>query len=144
MYLSVYNARCIAKNVDSCKFAMQRLLNFAPPERVFAVGGWAYHTMAKPNKTVDLAIQMPSSCFDEKDQLDGRYAARRAQYLCEVAAALRRKAAFKRLSWEFLQHDARQAAPCRRTPSAAGLAACAMALVTSARWRCMAWCFAGQ
>ena len=107
MYLSVYNARCIAKNVDSCKFAMQRLLRFAPPERVFAVGGWAYHTMAKPNKTVELAIQMPSSCFDEKDQLNNRYFARRLQYLAELAAVMRKVPAFKDVSWAFLQHDAR-------------------------------------
>lgn len=89
---------------------MQRPLRFHPPERVYPVGGWAARTLAQPRATVDVAVQVPAACFDEKDQLNGRYAARRAQYLCEVAAALRRKAAFKRLSWEFLQHDARHAA----------------------------------
>lgn len=71
------------------------------------MGGWACRTMAKPNRTVDLALQMPSSCFDEKDQLNNRYFARRAQYLAEVAAALRRNPAFADLSWDFLQHDSR-------------------------------------
>jgi U3 small nucleolar RNA-associated protein 22 len=63
--------------------------------------------MARPGTTVDVALEMPSACFDEKDQLNGRYTARRAHYLAHVAAAFRKKAAFKRLSWEFLQHDAR-------------------------------------
>ena len=71
------------------------------------MGGWAYRTLAKPNTTVDLAMQVPSSCFDEKDQLNNRYFARRFQYLAEVAAVLRRNPAFNDVSWDFLQHDAR-------------------------------------
>lgn len=55
---------------------VQRVLQFAPPERVYPVGGWAANTMALPNRTVDVALQMPASCFDEKDQLNGRYFAR--------------------------------------------------------------------
>lgn len=86
---------------------MQRALRFAPPEKVNAVGGWANHTMARPSKTVDVALQMPASCFDEKDQLNNRYFARRIQYLAEIAAALRKAPAFKDVSWNFLQHDAR-------------------------------------
>ena len=86
---------------------MQRSLRFAPPERVYAVGGWAYHTLASPNRTVGVAMQMPSSCFDEKDQLNNRYFARRLHYLAEVATVLRKNPTFKDVSWDFLQHDAR-------------------------------------
>ena len=60
---------------------VQRVLQFAPPERVYSVGGWAANTMALPNRTVDVALQMPASCFDEKDQLNGRYFAR---YQCSA------------------------------------------------------------
>lgn len=87
--------------------AVQRALRFAPPERVYAVGSWAACTMAKPKRTVDVALQMPASCFDEKDQLNSRYLARRIQYLAEIAAILRKTAAFKDVSWGFLHNDAR-------------------------------------
>ncbi len=61
---------------------VQRALRFAPPERVYTVGSWAAKTMAQPNRTVDIALQMPASCFDEKDQLNGRYFARLAVCAC--------------------------------------------------------------
>ena len=63
--------------------------------------------MAQPSATVDVAVEMPRACFDEKDHLNGRYFARRAQYLGELAAALRKKPSFMQVSWEFLGHDAR-------------------------------------
>ena len=91
---------------------MQRPLRFSAPARVYPVGSWAARTMARPGTMVDIALEIPRACLDEKDQLNGRYFARRAQYLAHVAAALRKKAAFKRLSWEFLLHDAR----CSATP----------------------------
>ena len=87
--------------------AVQRALRFAPPERVYAVGSWASSTMAKPKRLVDVVLLMPKSCFDEKDQLNNRYFARRIQYLAEVASALRRTPDFKGVTWDFLQHDAR-------------------------------------
>ena len=71
------------------------------------IGSWAAHTMAQPSATVDIAVEMPRACFDEKDHLNGRYIARRAQYLGELAAALRKKPTFRQLSWDFLGHDAR-------------------------------------
>ena len=54
-----------------------------------------------------MAVEMPRACFDEKDHLNHRYFARRAQYLGELAAALRKSPSFRQLSWEFLGHDAR-------------------------------------
>ena len=89
--------------------ALQRALRFSPPERVYAMGSWAGSTMAKPKRLVDVALLMPRSCFDEKDQLNNRYFARRIQYLAEVASALRRTPDFKNVTWDFLQHDARYA-----------------------------------
>lgn len=71
------------------------------------MGSWAGSTMAKPRRLVDVALLMPKSCFDEKDQLSNRYFARRIQYLAEVASALRRTPDFKDVTWDVLQHDAR-------------------------------------
>ena len=86
---------------------LQRSLRFCPPARVYAVGSWAAQTMARPGAVVDIALEVPKACFDEKDQLNERYFARRAQWLGEVAGALRKKAAFKRISWDFMQDDIR-------------------------------------
>lgn len=63
--------------------------------------------MARPGTVVDIAVEMPRTCFDEKDHLNHRYFARRAQYLGEVAAKLRTLAAFKSVTWTFLCHDIR-------------------------------------
>ena len=90
---------------------LQRPLRLCPPDRVYPVGSWAARTMARPGSVVDIALEIPKACFDEKDHLNGRYFARRTQWLAEVAGALRKKAAFKRLSWDFLQHDIRPVLP---------------------------------
>jgi hypothetical protein len=63
---------------------VQRVLQIAPPERVYPLGSWAANTMALPNRTVDVALQMPASCFDEKDQLNGRYFARYSAVQCSA------------------------------------------------------------
>jgi U3 small nucleolar RNA-associated protein 22 len=63
--------------------------------------------MARPVTAVDVAVEMPRACFDEKDHLNHRYLARRAQYLGEIVGALSTKAAFRQLSWGFLSHDIR-------------------------------------
>lgn len=86
---------------------LQRPLRFHPPANVRLVGSWAAETAAQPLAAVDVAVEMPRMCFDEKDHLNHRYFARRAQYLGELATALRKRPAFKRLSWEYLGHDVR-------------------------------------
>ena len=95
--------------------AVQRALRFSPPERVYAVGSWASSTMAKPKRLVDVALLMPKSCFDEKDQLNNRYFARRIQYLTEIASALQGAPDFEGVTWDVQQHDARWAW-CRHMP----------------------------
>ncbi|CAL8472362.1 g11905 [Coccomyxa elongata] len=86
----------------------QRPLRFHPPASVRLIGSWAAHTAAQPSVGVDVAVEMPRACFDEKDHLNHRYFARRAQYLGELAAALRKTPSFRQVSWEFLGHDARK------------------------------------
>jgi hypothetical protein len=86
---------------------VQRALRFHPAARVYAIGSWAARTMARPGTVVDVAVEMPRACFDEKDHLNHRYFARRAQYLGHLAAALRKHVAFKQVTWEFLCHGVR-------------------------------------
>ena len=91
----------------ACTRLLQRPLRFHPPASVRLIGSWAAHTAAQPSVGVDVAVEMPRACFDEKDHLNHRYFARRAQYLGELAAVLRKTPAFRQVSWEFLGHDAR-------------------------------------
>ncbi|KAL6767157.1 hypothetical protein ACKKBG_A38825 [Auxenochlorella protothecoides x Auxenochlorella symbiontica] len=50
--------------------------------------------------SVDVALKIPASCFDNKDQLNNRYHAKRALYLAEVAARLRRHPSTGSIAWE--------------------------------------------
>ena len=54
----------------------------------------------------DVAMEMPSACFESKDHLNHRYHVKRALYLTAVAAHLR-SYGFKRLTWVLVNDDAR-------------------------------------
>ena len=56
-------------------------LSFAKPARVDLVGSYLLHTLVKPSLNVDVAVEMPSSCFVPKDFLDYRYHDKRLLYL---------------------------------------------------------------
>ena len=86
---------------------MQRALRFRPPSRVEVVGSYALRAAARPHLVVDVALEAPAACFDEKDQLNNRYFARRWRWLAALAQGLRRIAAFRNQCWEFLDDDAR-------------------------------------
>ena len=61
---------------------------------VHVVGSYLLGTCTRYNKNVDVAVEMPSACFQAKDHLNNKYFAKRACYLSVVAAALRRDPAF--------------------------------------------------
>ena len=63
-------------------------LSFAKPARVDLVGSYLLHTLVKPSLNVDVAVEMPSSCFVPKDFLDYRYHDKRLLYLSAIAHAL--------------------------------------------------------
>ena len=85
----------------------QKALRFRPPARVEVVGSYALRAAARPRLAVDVAVEAPAACFDEKDQLNNRYFARRWRWLAALAGGLQRRAAFRRQRWEFLDGDAR-------------------------------------
>ncbi|KAL4426966.1 hypothetical protein ABPG77_009527 [Micractinium sp. CCAP 211/92] len=89
-------------------FSPVRPFVFRPPTRVVAVGSFALRAALAPSPAVDLALLMPPACFDNKDQLNHRYHAKRALYLAHLAAALRKHPELGGLSWECLADDPRR------------------------------------
>ncbi len=56
--------------------------------QVAIVGSFMTQTMALPHTEVDVAVEMPSSLFDDKDRLNHRYTHFRALYLAVLADGL--------------------------------------------------------
>ncbi|OCH85324.1 Nrap protein [Obba rivulosa] len=65
---------------------------FERPSEIVLAGSWALKTSVKAKDglkyTVDVAVTMPESLFQEKDYLNGRYFHKRAYYMAVVAAAI--------------------------------------------------------
>ncbi|KAJ3972203.1 Nrap protein [Lentinula raphanica] len=65
---------------------------FARPNDITLVGSWANNTavkgQGKSSFGVDLAVEMPSSIFQEKDYLNGRFFHKKAYYLATIGAAI--------------------------------------------------------
>ncbi|KAF9270066.1 Nrap protein [Marasmius fiardii PR-910] len=65
---------------------------FKTPSSVMLVGSWANKTHVKSQDGlqygVDLAVEMPSALFQEKDYLNGRFFHKRSFYLAVIAAAI--------------------------------------------------------
>lgn len=84
------------KNVKGFKietgFDEDILLNFAPCVDVSVVGSFMVDSMLRAHKNIDVALTIPSSCFDSKDYLNKRYFQKRAAYLWCVAKALQKNA----------------------------------------------------
>ena len=63
-------------------------LDFEKPSRVDIVGSYLLRSVCRPSCNIDLAVEMPVSCFVAKDFLDRRYADKRALYLGVLARVL--------------------------------------------------------
>ncbi|ESK98055.1 pre-rrna processing protein utp22 [Moniliophthora roreri MCA 2997] len=65
---------------------------FEKPSEITLVGSWANKTHVKGQDGrkygVDLAVEMPSALFQEKDYMNGRFFHKRAFYLAALAAAI--------------------------------------------------------
>ncbi|KAF6815570.1 nrap protein [Colletotrichum sojae] len=68
-------------------------LSYEKPSAYNVVGSYVSRTMAKDqaNKGVDMILQMPASLFQEKDHQNMRYFYRRAYYIANIAAHLRKE-----------------------------------------------------
>lgn len=95
-------------------FPTSRKFTFKPPEEVEIVGSCAIDGAALPGPALDLALVMPTECFDDKDQLNHRYHAKRALYLAHIAASLGKKGAgvddlgIAAIDWDLLRGDPRR------------------------------------
>ena len=89
---------------------LQRKWTAAPPASVHLIGSVATETAMASDVVADVAIEMPSTCFEGKDHLNHRYHVKRAAYLSLMAAHLKSRG-IKRLSWVVVNHDARLHTP---------------------------------
>ncbi len=89
---------------------LQRKWTAAPPTSVDLIGSFGTETAVGSGVVADVALEMPSGCFEGKDHLNHRYHVKRAAYLSVVAAHLKSRG-IKRLSWVVVNHDARLRTP---------------------------------
>ena len=68
-------------------------LQWRPPAKVELVGSYLLRTVARPSLNIDLTVQIPAACLNEKDYLDNRYVDKRLLYLAHLGAMLRAAAA---------------------------------------------------
>ncbi|KAK2044303.1 nrap protein [Colletotrichum somersetense] len=68
-------------------------LSYEKPATYNVVGSYVSRTMvqAQANKGVDMIVQMPASLFQEKDHQNMRYFYRRAYYIANISANLRKE-----------------------------------------------------
>ncbi|CEP14637.1 hypothetical protein [Parasitella parasitica] len=85
---------------------------FLKPASVHLVGGYGLKSIAraKAGFNVDVAVEMPSAIFQEKDYANYRYHHKRACYLAVLAKAIRSSASGKKFQIEFstMNGDARR------------------------------------
>ena len=104
--MTVNDATAWYHNSKQC-MSLQVPLSFKPPSQVKLIGAWAHRTALGTNDYVDVSVDMPKSCFREKDQLNHRYHAKRAMYLAAIAEGLKKSKMFKEHEWGVLDNDAR-------------------------------------
>ncbi|XP_014661401.1 PREDICTED: nucleolar protein 6-like [Priapulus caudatus] len=64
---------------------------FVKPENIDVVGGFPMDLCCMPDIHVDLAVEIPKECLQEKDFLNHRYLRKRALYLAFIASKLLEK-----------------------------------------------------
>ena len=75
-------------------------LNFQPPTSVKVAGSFLLRTMSLPRPCIDVAVEMPSSCFHERDLKNYTYMDKRNLYLGVLAKHLARCDGVKRVDFE--------------------------------------------
>lgn len=81
------------KNINKMLNEAKYSFKYLPPKNIFMVGSYLLGTMMKTqNKDImeiDIAVEMPSEIFQEKDYRDYRYFHKRSLYLAYLAEGLR-------------------------------------------------------
>lgn len=70
--------------------ALKGVYEFLPPTSVSIIGSYASGVSLGPHLNVDVAIEMPSKCFQGSDHLNHRYHRKRALYLCQIVSHLKK------------------------------------------------------
>ncbi|KAG1171806.1 hypothetical protein G6F70_006734 [Rhizopus microsporus] len=83
---------------------------FKKPSSIHIVGGYALKTVAKTKTpfTVDVAVEMPSSIFQEKDYSNYRYFHKRACYLGVLAHAIQSSKKKFHIEYSTMNNDSRR------------------------------------
>ena len=86
-------------------------IDFKDPKAVDVVGSSKLNTATKPYMNIDVIINMPNECFDDKDILNHAYFDKRKLYVAGIASALKHKSAadlIKSTNFAFFQGDERK------------------------------------
>ena len=67
---------------------MKGAFKFVPPSDVRTIGSYQTDTLVKPDINIDLAVQIPQSCLEAKDNLNLQYVRKRSLYLAFLAEKL--------------------------------------------------------
>jgi U3 small nucleolar RNA-associated protein 22 len=78
-------------------------LEFASPAAVDVVGSYLLRTIVKPSMNIDIAVEMPASCFHPKDFMNHKYFDKRALYVGHMAQQLNAKVQQSSLSLATMQ-----------------------------------------
>ena len=65
-----------------------RVLHFAPPASVEEIGSFVLKTSTAPLLNIDVAVEMPPSCFEMRDVLNGEYFFKRNLYVGAIWSLL--------------------------------------------------------
>lgn len=96
---------------------------FSPPKSVTLVGSFAYETAVRWS-AIDMAVEMPSSCFAKCDYHNVKYQRKRAMYLLFLAAALQKNPSLhSRLHWRVIDDDRLPILVVTSPPGTGGLTA---------------------
>lgn len=74
------------------------------------MGSFALGAPTRPRLCIDLALEIPAACLDQKDQLNHRYHAKRALYLAHLVGVLKGQPRVAAVSWDSFAGDPRKPA----------------------------------
>ncbi|XP_070542039.1 nucleolar protein 6-like isoform X2 [Ptychodera flava] len=79
--------------------------HFEKPSSVTVIGSYPLGTCTKPKTHVDVAIEMPKACLQEKDYLNFRYHRKRALYIAYIAWQIQRSKFMKEVKYSYKDGD---------------------------------------
>ncbi|XP_054163483.1 nucleolar protein 6-like [Oppia nitens] len=75
-------------------FEVNGVFNFETPKVIKIIGSYDLKTLIGPQIVVDLAVEIPTECWQRQDNLNHRYFRKRALYICYICQMIK--------SWELI------------------------------------------